>query len=74
MGVAKVIQFDRAAVVFQALRLRAHVDKVPTERLHQACQTALRLLDQGRSTGLAISEGVKAMRPLRTVRAPGGVA
>lgn len=74
MGAAKVIEFNRAGPVFQALRLRAQVDNVPTERFQQACQIALRLLDQGRSTGIAISEGVKAMRPLRTVSVPGGAA
>lgn len=68
MGTAKVIQFNRVAPVYEALRLRAQVDKVPTDRFHQACAKAMRLIDEGRSNAMAITEGVKAMRPLRTVR------
>lgn len=74
MGIAKVIHFTDAAPVFLALRARAQADNVPTDRFRKACQLALRVLDEGRSGALAVSEGVKAMRPVHAVRVPDGAA
>lgn len=75
MATTNLVHLSRVAPVYRALRQRAQATNVPTARFHEACQRALRLLDEGRSNGLAIAEGLKAMRPLRALddSTPGGV-
>lgn len=67
-------RFAGLFTVQAALRMRAEQDNLPPTALLKGTQAALRELDAGRSTAIAVSEGYRAMRPQNVAHDPAGAA